>query len=331
MRNNNKWKDYFLKSGVPLEYEVKKLLDKHLCSTKFEHSYLRKDKTDVLTEFSYDLNSVFIDEMNYFDLMIECKYRDPSTNWVFLPEYKTNKTSLSLNSILHPNDHFTIENKYNFELFEMPFLAQTGLKGIEITSDGQNPKTITQAVNQLSYGLSRQYLEGMIEHLESNNGIEDMIFYHIPIIVTTANLYLLNENVSIDDIKKSNDINDIATEQTDLVINCNTGKDLEIYNRQIFNVLLDRFDKSYLKKRLKSKFDDVEMMISVLSRIHCPSSIYVINHKSGTDSFEKLFDLIQEIVHPTNKTIRFMKDKQKKAKLKKEYLKQKELNKNLPF
>lgn len=46
-----------------------------------------------------------------------------------------------------------------------------------------------------------EYLNGMVEHLESNNGIEDMIFFHVPIIVTNANLYLLNENVSIDDIK----------------------------------------------------------------------------------------------------------------------------------
>ena len=88
MGNNNRWKDYFLKSGVTLEYEVEKLLDKYLCSTKFEHSFLRKDRTDVLKKFSYDLNSVFIYEMNYFDLIIERKYRDPSTNWIFLPDYK---------------------------------------------------------------------------------------------------------------------------------------------------------------------------------------------------------------------------------------------------
>lgn len=331
MGNNNKWKDYFLKSGVPLEYEVKKLLDIHNCQTKFEHSYLRKDRADILTEFSYDLNSVYIDEMNFFELMIECKYRDPSTNWIFLPDGVSNKKSLSLNSILHPNDHFTIENKYNFEIFEMPYLAQVGSKGIEITSDGQNPKSITQAINQLSYGMSKQYVDSMIEHLESNNGIEDLIFYHIPIIVTTANLYLLNEDVSIDSIKKSNDINDIAKKQTDLIINCNIGKDLENYNYKMFSRLFERFDKSYLKKRFKSKFDDIEMMISVLSRLHCPSSIYVVQHNSGTDSFKKLFELIDEVIFPTNKTIRFMKDKNKKAEFKKEYLKRKNADKDLPF
>lgn len=328
---NNKWKDYFLKSGVPLEYEIKNLLDKYGCLTAFENSYLRKDKSNILTEFSYDINSTLVEESNFFELMIECKYRDPSTDWIFLPGQKINRKSLSFNSILHPNDHFTIENKFNFKTYEMPFLAQNGSKGIEITNDGQNPKSITQAINQLSYGLSRNYLDAMISQLESNDGLEDMIYFHIPIIVTTANLYLLNENTSIDNIKESNNLEDIATKQKHLAINCETGKDLENYNKEIFNNLLKRFDKNYLKNRLESDFDDVETLISVLSKHSCPSSIYVIHHDSKSNSFEELFNLIREIIYPTQKTIRFMKDKSTKDYAKRMLISRMAEDKDLPF
>ena len=47
----NKWKDFLLKSGLPLEYEVKELLDKRKCISSFEYSYLRSDENKIINEF----------------------------------------------------------------------------------------------------------------------------------------------------------------------------------------------------------------------------------------------------------------------------------------
>ena len=170
--NNSKWKDYLLKSGIPLEYEVKSLLDNFSLITAYEQTYIRKDRTNVETEFSYDLNCTYIKELSYFDLMIECKYRHESTNWLFLPDEDNRRNSMTYTSILHPNDFFTESNKFHFEIFEMPYLAPVCSKGIEITTDGQNPKTI----NQLSFGMARNILDGMYTQLESNDGMENEIF-----------------------------------------------------------------------------------------------------------------------------------------------------------
>jgi len=322
--SNQKWKDYFLKSGVPLEFEIKKILDKNNCLTKYDESYLRENELNVETEFSYDINSVNIKDQNYFELMIECKYRDESTNWVFLPEnIKWDKRSLALNSILHPNDYFTYENKFHFNPFEMPYLAQSCSKGIEITTHGQNPKSITQAVSQLSYAMSKKILDTIIHHLESNDGCEDNIHYHIPIIVTTANLYLLNDNMTIKSIKDCNDLNDVGTKQKHLIFNCNIGKDLEDYNKKVLSKILKRFDKDFLNRRIGSRhFNNFDSFISAVSRILCPSNIYIVQHTEDSETFDDLFEILKEVSYP-DKTIRFIKDKESKKHFRKQKINRK--------
>lgn len=323
---NNKWKDYLLKSGVPLEYEIKTLLEGFSVLTSYEQTYLRKDKSNIETEFSYDLDCAYVKELSHFKLMIECKYRNESTNWLFLPDVDTRRNSMIYNSILHPNDYFTESNKFHFTLFEMPYLAPICAKGIEITTDGQNPKSITQAINQLSYGMARSMVDGFNVHLESNDGMENVIFYQIPIIVTTANLYRLKKDISISEIRNSSKIEDIAQKHDSLILNQNIGKDLEVYNKSVFNEILTRFDKQFLDRKLNKYEDGVEQLIEVLSKYFCPQSILVINHSQESKGFQNLISLLDEIAFPTPKTIKFVKDKQLKKYLKEEYERRKNLN-----
>lgn len=309
--SNQKWKDYFLKSGVPLEFEIKKILDKYECFTKYDESYLRENELNVETEFSYDINSVSIKDQNFFELMIECKYRDKSTNWIFLPEStKSDKRSLANNSVLHPNDYFTFENKFHFNPFQMPYLAESCNKGIEITTHGQNPKSITQAISQLSYAMSENFLNTIIHHLESNDGCEDNIHYHIPIIVTTANLYLLNDNVTIKSIKDCDTLDEVATKQKHLIFNCNIGKDLEDYNKKVLSKILKRFDKNFLNRRIGSEhFNNFDIFVSIVSRVLCPSNIYIVQHTEKSETLDDLFEMLKEVAYP-DKTIKFIKNKE---------------------
>jgi hypothetical protein len=323
---NNKWKEYLLKSGVPLEYEVKTLLESYSVLTSYEQTYLRKDESNIETEFSYDLDCAYVKELNHFNLMIECKYRNETTNWLFLPDVDSRNNSLTFNSILHPNDYFTESNKFHFELFEMPYLAPICAKGIEITSDGQNPKSITQAINQLSYAMAQNMVEGFKVHLESNDGMENVIFFQIPIIVTTANLYRLKRDISISEIKNCSKIEDIAQRIDSLILTQNIGKDLETYNKSVFSEIIKRFDKQFLNRKLTKYKDGIEQLIEVLSKYYCPQSILVINHSPESKGFHNLINLLDEIAIPTIKTIKFVRDKQMKKFLKDELQSRQKLN-----
>jgi len=163
---NNKWKDYLLKSGLPLEFEVKEFLNTKKCISSYEYSYLRHDENEIINEFSFDISSSYIQENHFFKLMIECKYRDSSTNWLFLPGVYGGPSELGKTSFLHPCDHFTSYEKFPFKYPELPPIGKPCQKGIEITSDGQNPKTITQAVNQLSYAMAEMITDAMTHQVE---------------------------------------------------------------------------------------------------------------------------------------------------------------------
>ncbi len=112
MANENKWKDYLLKSGIPLEYEIMEFLSKKNCISDFDYTYFRQDQLNHLTEFSYDIDSSFIEPPHFINLMIECKYRHETTKWLFLPECYDGTDEIFYTSFMHPNNHFCEKGDY---------------------------------------------------------------------------------------------------------------------------------------------------------------------------------------------------------------------------
>jgi hypothetical protein len=308
--NSKKLKVFLLKSSIPLEYEVKQLLDKYGCISSYEFTYLRHDENEVINEFSYDIDASYIKERHFFELMIECKYRELSTNWIFIPENYGGEDEIEPYSFIHPNDHFTQENKF-LSLDYEPLAPLCG-KGIEINSNGQNPKTITQAINQLSYAMANKVVSGMEHQIEKLLTTSEIIFYNIPIIVTTANLYRLNKNVTIKEIKESDDISSILTKEDCLILKIPTGKHLENYNLQEFMQFIRKYGQDELNKKLKSFNEDIRFVCSVISQHYCPSAIAIVQFTESNQGFKKLFDFLNEIVEPTEKTIKRQRKRQKR-------------------
>lgn len=310
--SNAKWKDFLLKSGLPLEYEVKEFLDSQNCVSSFDYSYFRNDENSIINEFSFDINAAYIEKNHFFKLAIECKYRDRSTNWLFLPGTYGGMSELGHTSFLHPLDHFTKHTKFPFKYPELPPIGKACLKGIEITSDGQNPKTITQAVNQLSYAMAEMVVEDMISQIEEHLATSEMIFYNVPIIVTTANLFRLNENVTIEMIKETDKLSEIATEEDCLIIDSKIGKDLERHNKGVFTNFINEYGKNNLNKKLKSFNDDIDFLTDVISSNYAPQAILVLKHTPDNIAFKKLFQLIKEVINPSKKTIEYFKQENKR-------------------
>jgi len=309
---STKWKDFLLKSSIPLEYEVMQLLNKYGCVGNYEHAYLREDENEIINEFSYDIDAAYIKGTDFFKLMIECKYRDPSTNWIFIPENYGGMNEIESHAFLNPIDHFTKKNKFSFLDFE-PLGALCG-KGIEITSNGQNPKTITQAISQLSYAMAEKVIISMEHQIDELLTTSEFIFYNIPIIVTTANLYRLNENVTIEEIKIAKNIEDIGTKEDCFVLNGNIVPDLESYNFSKFSEFINSRGRDNLNKKLNSFNDDIAFVFSVIAKYYCPQAIAVIQHSQTNEGFKKLFDFLDEVNFPSEKTIHRMQEKERKMK-----------------
>ena len=292
----NKWKDFLLKSGLPLEYEVKELLDKRKCISSFEYSYLRSDENKIVNEFSFDIDSAYIKENHFFKLMIECKYRDNSTNWLFLPGDVYHPNKFGEPTFLHPCDYFTENLDFPRKNLKLQKIGKSCLKGIEINSSGQNPKSITQAVNQLSYAMAEMISDSMLHQYERLLSTSDFIFYNVPIIVTTANLYRLKEDVTIEKIKLSNEILELATKENYIILETKIGKDLANHNRKIFSEFITKHGKTELESRLNSFHKDVNFVFEVISSKFSPKSVLIIQHTNDSDTFDKLFKLMDKIV-----------------------------------
>lgn len=305
--NSTKWKDFLLKSSLPLEYEVKKLLDEYKCVGSYEYTYLRKDENGLNCEFSYDIDEAYIKGGHFFNLMIECKFRDPSTDWVFIPEEYGGMDEIDSYCFLNPVDHFA---KKKFIDLDYEPLAPLCGKGIELTSGGQNPKTITQAVSQLSYAMAEKILDSMENQI--NRWIPEVIFYNVPIIVTTANLIRLKENTTIDEIKRSKTIEEIGTKEECLVLKNNIGRDLEQYSFDKFLQFIDKYGRAELNKKLNSFNKDIVFVSSVIAKNYCPQAVAIIQFTDTNHGFQKLFNFFNEIAKPTEKTLRRTRERQER-------------------
>ena len=314
MANKSNWKEHLLKSGIPLEFEIKKYLDAKNCVSNFEYTYFRENEDKNLTEFSYDLDSSYIVTPHFADLMIECKYRHESTKWVFLPEQYDGIDEITHTSFMHKNAHFNTAPHYQ-PPFPIPF-APLCSKGIELTNDGNNPKTITQAIHQLSYAMARRIINGMQHQVDSvlREHFENTIFYNIPIIVTTAKLFRIREDVDIDRIKLADDIEEISTNETCVVVKSPAGIDLETYNNTIFNNFITENERETLNKYLNSFNKEIDFVTSVIARNYSPSCILVVHYSKENNGLDQFFDFIDRVFNPDQEVKDLIAKRQKEMK-----------------
>lgn len=300
MQKEIKWKEYLLKSGLPLEYEIKEYLSKKSCISNFEYTYLREDRNQQLTEFSYDIDSSYIKQQHFVDLMIECKYRHESTKWVFLPEEFHGPDEVEYTSFMHPNDHFIPQGHFRFNNFPYE-LAPLCSKGIEITSEGPNPKTITQAIAQLSYAMAERITNGILHQVDPtlSQTFGNTVFNNIPIIVTTAKLYRIKKDTLIRDIKDNGNIEDIAINEQCLIIKQPTGVDLERYNKKVFQDFLVEVGRERLQSKLNSFNKDLDFVFSVISKHYSPTCFVVIHHSEDNKGFDHFFDYVDNVINPS--------------------------------
>ncbi len=291
------WQQTLLSSGLPLENDIYVHLARRGCIGRFEYSYLKPDENSVERDFSYDVDASYIRGQYFMNLMIECKYRHPGARWVFAPAEYGGPDELESNDFLHVIDDFMTPKFGYGEQFPRT-LAPLCSKGVELLADGANEKTITQATHQLAYALAPQ-LASSIENQANRWLAADMAFFSIPIVITTAELFRLNEEATIQSIRGARELEDVAAKSDCLVLKYFQGAELQRYNRQVLQAHLDRSDAKKLRAAFKSYTKDLSHWYSNLASHQCPRAMVIISVANSNSGIDNLFDYLDELVNPS--------------------------------
>ncbi|MBL7841417.1 MAG: hypothetical protein JNJ75_14845 [Cyclobacteriaceae bacterium] len=295
--SDGSWKEYLLKSGLPLEYEILKFLSKKGCVVSHEFPYLRNNDQQTETEFSYDIDASYAKLPAWTDLMIECKYRHDSTKWIFLPDSYGGVDEIYHTSFMHPLDHFNQHNKFVLPDFPWEF-APLCSKGVEVTGKEFNPKSITQAELQLAYGMVHRVVDAFDNQTDEAMAatFADTLWFHVPVIVTTAQLYRLNPGITISSIRSTNGIESIASNVDAVIIKSQPGLQLKDYNMTHFANFID--GRSEKLEALLGANKDLSMVMSGIASSECPAAMVVIHHDDENKAFNRLFDYIDKVMKP---------------------------------
>ena len=256
-----------MSSGIPLEFEAAKLLGSKQFFVSSDYSYSR-DESGLLKDFSVDihanrsLSAQDIGRCN-IELLVECKYRMPTTKWLFLPspiikgaeEYNERSRRLIIRTL-----KFICEFSPLYPLrkrifpFKLEMQAPLCYKGVEINiSNGDvYDKDIKHGIAQLQYGLPRLITEEImfsIGNYEASNDAPFLVapFLVMPILLTTADIYVTKSITTMKDVERASDIADIADKAKYVVLYEDYGPDFERHSLKECKPLLDLINTKNFK------------------------------------------------------------------------------------
>lgn len=247
MSNSQKWKDNLLSSGLPLEYSVRRSLENLGLSGAREFKYERVNEVGIPALFSIDIHTTKIyEQLNtnidcpiFLELFIECKYRKDGTQWIFTPDeydrFFPNPKDLFI-TLDELTDRYFI-NKSRLNIFGQSY--ELCGKGIELNHEGQNPKSIKQAIQQLRFAIPNQVADAFEHQVRQYLGPIEPLFVLIPMVVTTAELWRITPEVTIEDVRKAANLQEVAVQKDVLVLHELPDNELSKYTQQ---KLLSSFD-----------------------------------------------------------------------------------------
>lgn len=301
MSSKKTWKEHFLSSGIPLEYSVAEVFHGLTRRQPKEFSYERQDEQGVTRVFSVDVHStnLNIDRRSLrVETLVECNHRHDGTKWVFTPD-DYDFFGASFSELFVTLDECCADRRLN-----MSFLDDVSgsyplcTKGIELLRDNSNPKAIQEAVQQLRYGVTARAIDAINHQITLVNhpiGIGDPtpIFIILPIIVTTAELWRLKPGTTVDDVRKADEITDVATSHDTVVLLQKPDNLDRKHTTLIFETNLDGDYRKQLDNFLRMKnLDPLGFVDTFASRI--PSLFIVIRYDSLRSVMTDLFNIFKQ-------------------------------------
>lgn len=299
MTQNNKWKIGFLKSGLPLEYVASNILNKNGHEIFGTYPYIRPDETKTLKEFSVDLRSFKCLDANErlitLSLLVECKYRQPGTTWIFSP---LPSTTIPIGLVRSSEDLVPIRLSGD-AVWKFEEKIGYSISGVELKSNGDGKSDdVKHGVFQLRFAmpvLLKKTFQQVLNNNWSNGRNIDLI---CPILVTTSEIRLIKPNLNFNEFIQAEDLNDVSEVKEAIILNERSGPQLQEFADSLANEFIDNNPK--LPKRL-SDLDDI-LIGKEWEKRHAPDidtikrsfnqsteRILVVNF----DSFEKVMSKLE--------------------------------------
>lgn len=250
--NSKKWKPRLLSSSLPLEFDVSKILTKHSFAIEHDYSYLRQDDGSH-KEFSVDIKARAFFKvrkaLSDVTVLAECKYREEGKRWAFLPEIKSDFSTFTAGYTIRHENAFSIYNLDSEKISELEYEFDYSAKGTEISlSTGEVfDKDIRHGIVQLKYALP-YIIKDNIEFNTFGHIDDASPFFIIPVLITNADLYIFHEDVSIDAIKKADDIDSLMKKVPYLILHNSIGPDFGEHHKNIFKNFVEELESENLTK-----------------------------------------------------------------------------------
>lgn len=306
-KGDGNWQKHLLRSSVPLEYEVAKIVAAEGFGVSADYSYHRVDG-GVDKEFSVDVRGVKgaggageRGEQCLLDLLLECKYRERGTSWLFLPVPTGH--SERFDSALQSIDYFSL--KFVHPILSLNELrvkdcysaVEVGTRLADDDSSGRKGRAIEShlrhGARQLQYALPslvalRAEMAGLLPPQQT------FPFFFAAIIVTNAPLIVADTTFGINAVESASEHIDVGVEVPFLLWSADLGPDFDKHcQRQLANLELVASSKhiSVIEAHRRSVGEAAWMLPSALAKT-IPADASRIRHLAN---FEKI--IVANVAH----------------------------------
>lgn len=291
------WKDYLLSSGTPLEYSVLRALADLGIIDPTEYRYERVNEHGVPMEFSIDVWAQEVDtERNlWLEIFIECKYRHDSTRWVFTPVDYSVFEQPSLRDAFITIDELDPTRRFNSAAINRysqnyPMCG----KGVELLKSDANPKSIREAICQLQFGLVDQVVDAIVHQADRLLGTPTPVFLLVPIVVTTAELWRLRSGTTIESIRESSSLEDVAERHDIVLVHDRPNNQLRRHSEHRLDTALKERHKQALERALQSRREGTAAhYVQRFAAAH-PSVFVVIHYSRFRAAIERLLSFVKQ-------------------------------------
>lgn len=214
------WKDALLKSSLPLEHLIAQKLLRQKFMVWGEYSYVRQNEENLDTEFSIDVRATqvfqkrkeFWSELN---LLVECKYSHPNVKWVFAP---------------HPDEFAGLSPLNKYEELSTRAITDTSRlydfsrellccnRGVILHESDAYAQGVFHGLFQLRYASLQQAIDLVQIWATVLHDEELLIGFVCPILVTTASLYVLKANKTLQHFQNASALDQVARPVRALIV-----------------------------------------------------------------------------------------------------------------
>ncbi|MBF9251853.1 hypothetical protein I2I11_00955 [Pontibacter sp. 172403-2] len=249
------WKKGLLRTGLPLEYVTSGILNNKGHEIFGDYPYIRPNENKELKEFSVDIRThkclASNERLFTLSMLIECKYRQPGTSWIFSP-YPSSIVPIGL---VQSSEDLVPVRLNGSSVYEFEESIGYCISGVELDSNG-NGKTdgAKHGAFQLRFAMP-VLLKSSFEHVLKYDWYEGRTIELLcPILVTTSEIRVIKPNLALSDFDIAKELDDVTELREAVILNEGTGPQL----KEFADSLADEFVKNHpeLQNRL-SELDTV--------------------------------------------------------------------------